>query len=121
MKLVEKGKNFVKKHKKVFIAGGVLVTTGVATFVISKDIKSMIKHEKEGQEILHVLRSTLKGGLTEAQAKIDEEIFSDLAPEIEQMVLDKGIEHAVIERYYDLGEDRLFKSVVVTIKQYAGD
>lgn len=58
--------------------------------------------------------------LDEIVRTVNEGIFADLAPEIADYVLDNGINHAVCERSYDIG-DNLFKIVTVTVKQYAGD
>lgn len=103
MKLLEKGKKFVKDHKKIVI-GGALVTTGVVSCVILKKTSVIGRHP-----------------LRDIATLIDEEIFTELAPEIEQAVLDKGVDSLRIEKYFDLGEDNLFKHVEVKITQYAGD
>lgn len=117
MKRIEKVKNYVKKHKKAFIAGGILVTTGVISFVVLK------KRPAKGSSnaILHIMRTDDGSALSEATRVIDEEIFTELAPEIEELVLNEEEDHKIIEKYFDLGKDRLFKHVKVEITQYAGD
>lgn len=118
MKRIEKVKNYVKKHKKAFIAGGILVTTGVVTLVV---LKKKLPAEGSANVIMHIMQTDDGSVLSEATRLIDEEIFTELAPEIEEMVLDEAIDHKVIEKYFDLGKERLFKHVKVEITQYAGD
>lgn len=38
--------------------------------------------------------------ITEAMNNIDEAIFTDLAPEIEELVLEEGVDEGLIERFY---------------------
>ena len=118
MKLLEKGKKIVKKHKKAIIGG---IVIGVTAYVVLKDSRALSEHEKEGKEILNTLLKLPTRSMTAASRQIDEEIFTELAPDIEELVLNKGIENALSEKYFDLGEDRLFKHVEVKITQYAGD
>ena len=51
---------------------------------------------------------------------IDERLFVELAPAIEEAVLNKGLEKTIIEEAYDLG-DNLSKFVSVTVENVYGD
>ena len=113
MKRIEKVKNYVKKHKKAFIAGGVLVTTGVVSFVV---LKKKLPVKGSANAILHIIRTDDGSVLSEATRAIDEKIFTDLAPEIEEMVLSEFAEDAWIERTFELGNN-VTKKVEVTIKK----
>ena len=109
-------KKYVNEHKVQFVVGGVTVIGIVVggRFLFKSVKKTNVKVDS------NALKKVVDNGISEITRKIDEEIFTDLAPEIENYVLDNGIEHAVSERSYDIG-DNLFKIVTVTVKQYAGD
>lgn len=103
----EKIKNFLKDHKWEIIVSILGATTGIIFLN-----RSLVKYKKEseelerqGKEILKVLEDcNRKAQIDPWTTRIDEEIFTDLAPEIEDMVLNKGLEKGWIERTYELGK-----------------
>lgn len=94
--------NFVNDHKWEIL--GTIAGTAVGLIFLNRHFKAKeraLEIEKEGKDILKVFESLpQRDPLT---LKIDEEIFTDLAPEIEEMVLNKGVEKGWISRTYKIG------------------
>lgn len=109
--VIEKTKKFVDDHKKAIVIGGVTVA-GVATVVILKD-KVTVK-EMYYRKFFDNFKKSV-AGMSEVHRKIDEQIFTDLAPEIEDMVLSEFVEDGYLDRTYELGN--VLKKVEVTIKK----
>ena len=57
---------------------------------------------------------------TPISAEIDKDIFTELAPTIEEAVLNSGVDKMVLERSYDL-DTLTHKLVTVNIEQIYGD
>lgn len=109
--VIERTKKFVDDHKKAIVIGGVTVA-GVATVVILKD-KVTVK-EMYYRKFFDNFKKAITG-MSEVHRKIDEQIFTDLAPEIEDMVLSEFVEDGYLDRTYELGN--VLKKVEVTIKK----
>ncbi len=113
----EKVKDFLKKHEvllRVLGVGAVLVIGGTAFVIMGRRRKIM---RKDGKEILDILQKDT----TELFVKnVDEDVFTMIAPAIEEAVLDKGLEKVIIDRSYDLG-DNLHKLVTVSVENIYGD
>lgn len=111
---IEDVKHVITEHKWEICAGTVLII-GSAFLGLH-----LTKRKTTGQAALKAVDTTLS--LQDKCAReIDADIFTSLATEIENLVLDSKVDHAKLERYYDLGADHLFKYVEVKINQYAGD
>lgn len=101
---------WVKEHKKEILVGaGTVIGTAVLITIGVKCSKS-----SKGKVINDMPK------LKEIGRIVDEDIFTELAPSIEETVLNKGLEKVVLERSYDLG-DNLSKYVTVTIENVYGD
>lgn len=114
---LEKVKDFLRNHKNLLLAlgaGAVIVIGGTFYVIVSKENKIL---RKKGKEIL----DTLQKNTTESPVRsVDEDVFTMLAPAIEEAVLDKGLEKLVLDRSYDLGNN-LHKLVTVSIENVYGD
>lgn len=110
--VIERTKKFVKDHKKAIIIGGVTVA-GVASVVILKD-KVTAGNEMYYRKFFDNFKKAM-ADMSEVHRKIDEQIFTDLAPEIEDMVLSEFVEDGYLDRTYELGN--VLKKVEVTIKK----
>ena len=111
-------KKFLKDNKEI------VILTIIGAFGLTIGLKAhhreKMKLKKEGEEILKVLK-TSKGGRLEPWANaIDEEVFTDLAPEIESMILNVGLEKGWIERSYSL-DPVTHKLVEISIETIHGD
>lgn len=113
----EKVKDFLKKNEvllRVLGVGAVLVIGGTTLTIMGRRRKIT---RKNGKEILDLLQKDT----TELFVKnVDEDVFTMIAPAIEEAVLDKGLEKVIIDRSYDLG-DNLHKLVTVSVENIYGD
>lgn len=112
----EKVKEFFKKHERLLqiLGAGVVVIGGTVFIIMGKRYKTV---KKEAKQILDILQKNT----TELPVKsVDEDVFTMLAPAIEESVLDRGLEKVVLDRSYDLG-DNLHKLVTVSIENVYGD
>lgn len=120
---------FGKKHgKKIAIAvGGVIVFVG--TLALFKTIfkgKGGIVDDAAlvdlmGDSKVHTPMQPFSQGIGENYAKeVDDAIFTDLAPEIEEACIRPGIDRFQTERFFDIG-DRICKHITVTIENIVGD
>ncbi len=91
---------WVKKHKKELLIGAGTVVSTVALIAIG------VKCSK--------LRLNGTGKI------VDEDIFTSLAPAIEEAVLDKSLEKIILERTYDMG-DNIAKFVTINIENVYGN
>lgn len=111
-----KAKAWFKTHYKkvLFITVG-----GAVVVILGKDAikyRQLMKDAKElGETVLKQSKT-----LTPVAKIIDEDIFTDLAPTIEEMVLDSGVEKSMIEKNYDL-DGLTHKLVTVNIERIMGD
>ena len=111
-----------KKENKALKVG--LTIAGIALlggtgYALSKHIKKQKAIAKVNKDILKNYDS-LSRNSTIVETVIDEAIYTDLAQAIEDTVLDRGMEKAIIERSYDLG-DNIHKFVSVSIENVYGD
>lgn len=94
--------NFVDDHKWEIL--GTIAGTAVGLIFLNRHFKAKERAkalEEESKELLKVFESSQQRN--PLVMKIDEEIFTDLAPEIEEMVLNKGVEKGWISRTYKIG------------------
>lgn len=77
------------------------------------------KNESKSEEHDAISR-VLNDDFERTVKEVDEDIFTNLAPAIEEAVLDKDIEKIWYDRSYDLG-DNLHKFVTVNIENIYGD
>lgn len=110
----ERFKQFLRKHKWEII--GTAVGTVVGLKMLKRHSSKARKHEAEVIDIFKTSGSRLEPW----SKKIDEDIFTDLAPELEQMVLNAGVDKAWIERCYDL-DPVTHKLVEINISTIHGD
>ena len=129
----EELKQKFEEYKPEIIAGiGTVIIIGGTIFIVKKIFRSRrsSKELSEGIELLEKMLEDTNYRLPSGTKidwmspdqirKVDELIFTDLAPEIEAYVLDNGIERAVSERSYKIGEN-LNKLVEVKVTQINGD
>ena len=115
---VEKTWDFVKEHKVEIGLTIVTTASGIGLFILGKKLYSIDTKHRSFKEFKNV--PSVTDVLPEFIRKIDEEIFTDLAPEVENLVISDGVEHAVVERSYTL-EPTLHKLVTVKIDAIHGD
>lgn len=84
-------KKFVKDHKTEIIVGGLSVAAFVCAAIASHDNESSAESSAVN-EVLDRVSNNHSG--------IDEDIFTDLAPQIENLVLTKECDNGYIERTY---------------------
>ena len=111
---------FWEDHKTGCVIAGLIIFEGVCYAILRRPHKD----EKLSTDDL-LSQFDDKGELLPAAKKellrrVDEEIFTDLAPLIETMVMDNSIEKAGIERTYDT-DINYHKIVTVLIEQVVGD
>ena len=111
----EEIKEWVKEHKTILIETGLVVGGAVLTVLVTK--KFSCHHSN------YTLVPKPELSDFEKNAKlIDEEVFTDLAPNIETAVLNKDLDKVVLERSYQLDENELLsKFVTVTVENVYGD
>lgn len=122
---VNKGFIFVKDHKVEICLTAVTVGSIVGLVLIGRKLYMLdTKHKSlnlEGVQIKDFLKGDYKCvKLSEATRLIDEEIFTELAPDIESLVLNETIEKGGIERSFTL-QPTLHKLVTVTVEAIHGD
>ena len=109
-------KDFVQEHK-AFVAtlgaGLTLVIGGTVFLITGKKRKSSTK------DIAVLLKDSSKA-MSKVEKHIDEDIFTSLAPAIEDAIKSKGVENVVLERDYNLGGN-LHKFVTVCVENIYGD
>lgn len=107
-KHMEEIKAFIKTYwKEMLMAAGVGIFTGK---VIGRAFNGNGKSNKKN----------LFTNLPHWADQIDADIFTDLAPKIEEAILNKEVESAVINTTYDL-DDLTQKVVTVTVETINGD
>jgi len=85
-------KEFWDENKAEIVLGTALtVIAGAAFGVVLRDRKIHMEAAK-GQKILDAFESTHRF--------VDEDIFTDLAPQIEDLVLTEGVDEGLIEKVY---------------------
>lgn len=106
--------DFVKEHKVEIGLTIVTTVSGIGLLILGKKLYSIdTKHKSFNvPSVTDVLPEFIR--------KIDEEIFTDLAPEIENLVICDGVENAIVERSFTL-EPTLHKLVTVKIDAIHGD
>lgn len=112
-------KDFIKRHKKKFVVGTVLVIEGCFLVIFVKEAKRKNKIAANEKRALEAVLDSMGKPLSNkeiAMRNIDEKIFTDLAPRIETLVLEEGLDESYIEEAYTLGED-VIKKVCVHIKK----
>lgn len=95
-------------------AGGYAIGRAIGKAAMKKTL-----HALEGDKILSTLDNSSKQ-FAPWTKKIDEDIFTSLAPEIEDAVLNYGLEKFWAERVYEL-DPVTSKTVTVTIDTVNGD
>ena len=116
--LKDKVVTFVKEHKKE------LIIAGVATTVIVVGV--ILKNKKAAKEIavlaLPPLPKVPKVDRVDL-AKIDEDLFTRFAPELEAMILNEHIDEGVIRATYKIhypnsnGTNEVIRDVVCTVTE----
>ena len=126
-KQIEQKLEWVKEHKKEIligscIVGGTILLTALGAKGIANSRQKLdwFKVPNEtGDKIFETLNE-VKREANEIAYHVDEDLFTNVCPTMEDTILDKGIEKLVIERAYDLG-DNLSKRVTVNIENMYGD
>ena len=93
MKKENKVKKFWDKNKgKIFAVTGWLVALGTVTVVVVNSIGSDETEEVDNTDYDNAMNSK----------DVDEDIFTNLAPQIEDMVLTEGLDEGYIEETYSV-------------------
>lgn len=130
MKNENKAIRFLKKHwKKGLVILGVATVSGVCGYAIFKNFsKPVVVADDAALQKLNDICDAIHWDIVTTKLaegasldKVDEHIFTAVAPALEKAVLlDRDVEKAVIETAYDLG-DNLSKMVTVTVENVYGD
>lgn len=122
---------WIKEHKKEILIGtGMIVGTAVLIVIGVKRSKSskslaedllVFKSDTDTRSLIDAINSA--GELDLTPKVVDEDIFTMLAPAIEQAVLDEGLEKLDLERVYFgiLNGGPLSKVVTVKVESVYGD
>lgn len=110
---LEKVKKFLRKHKNLLAvlgAGATIIIGGTFYYtIIGKRSKMQL------EEFLDILQKNTTEIPRQIIKNVDKDIFTTLAIDIEEAVLDKSRKILVLDRFYDLG-DNLHKLVTVSIE-----
>ena len=101
----DKTVKFYSDHKDQIKKGAIVVGSFALGYVICKVTgKSTLKKELDQLEWKSLDDSESKNYLPEENVirKIDEDVFTELAPAIEDAILDDSSDEDLIERYYDV-------------------
>lgn len=111
---------FWEDHKTGCVIAGLIIFEGVCYVILRRPHKDeklstddLLSQFDDKGELLPTAKEKLL-------MKVDEKIFTDLAPAIERMVMDDRIAHGRIERTYDT-DINYHKFVTVSIEQVVGD
>lgn len=112
--------SFWEDHKTGCVVAGIIIFEGVCYAILRRPRKDeklstddlLSQFDDKGELLPFAKKELLK--------KVDEEIFTDLAPLIETFVMDDRIAHGKIERTYDT-DINYHKIVTVSIDQVVGD
>lgn len=105
-----KGKRFYKKHRKAIhgiIAG---IAVGTLASIVKHHLSSDSEDNSENEESDEEVELTNK---QKDAKKIDEQIFTQLAPDIESFVLNDDVDYVEHEETYTYGD--IIKDVFVSI------
>lgn len=110
----EKVKTFLVDHEGELMVGTAIVGTFVLGYLHSKT--SVKTHE------ITVNNASVLTPLQEAHQIIDEDIFTDLAIQIENMVFEDGLNKGTVEKKYTIPYDSgsIVRKVVVTVEDICG-
>lgn len=114
----EKTWDFVKEHKVEISLTAVTVVSGIGLIILGRKLYLLDTKHKSFKSIS--VPSVTESILPDNIRIIDEEIFTNLAPEIENLVINDGVENAIVERSFTL-EPTLHKLVTVKIDAIHGD
>lgn len=106
--------DFVKEHKVEIGLTIVTTVSGIGLIVLGKKLYKLDTPHKS------INVPNMASTLPDFIRTIDEEVFTDLAPEIENLIINDGVENAIIERSFTL-EPTLHKLVTVKIDAIHGD
>lgn len=102
-------------------AGAAVVMTMVITKMYVDESRKAKLLKKEGEKILETFsKPSVKTTMAPLAAKIDEDIFVNLAPAIEDAVLQSLVDKAHLEQSYDL-DGLTHKLVTVDVETIFGD
>lgn len=103
----EKLKKFYIKHKFEIWFAGVMATllgmscAGLYIYKKGKDYGiSLTEHESEGKAILEALQGAGIGLSALNANEIDDDIFTEIAPQIEGLLLEEGLDEGGIDKNY---------------------
>ena len=125
MKRKQTFKEFCKEHKAEIIVGGIVIVGAVVGFKVWSK-----KLDIKGKKIADALKETATNLPHETYRFVDEDIFTNIAPAIEEAVLEEGLDEALFEKFYKvsypLGGDPKngfynVKKYVKVLVQDAGD
>lgn len=106
-------KEFLKKH-------GITIGASIAASAVTGIIMYKIFGTNGTVDTDTVLLKRTVSIPTPISKKIDEDIFTAIAPAIEEAVLNSGVENFTLERNYDL-DGLTHKFVTVNIERIMGD
>lgn len=111
---------FWKDHKAGCVIAGLIIFEGVCYVILRRPHKDEKLSTDDLPSQFDDKGELLPAAKKELLKRVDEDIFTDLAPLIEKMVMDDSIEKAGIERTYDT-DINYHKIVTVSIEQVVGD
>lgn len=116
-------KQWVKKHWKVVALGGLAILGGAV--IVSMNKKNE-EYDEEGEDILNTLLDSYNNEIAKRNPKIDEDIYTNIASQMESLIFDDGCDEGVITATYEVeypkfgdyakGSWKGNKEVTVTIK-----
>ena len=95
MKRKQTFKEFCKEHKMEIIIGGIVIVGAVAGFKVWSK-----KLDIKGKKIADALKEAATNLPHETHRFVDEDIFTNIAPAIEEAVLEEGLDEALFEKFY---------------------
>lgn len=126
-KQIEQKLEWAKEHKKEIligscIVGGAILLTALGAKGIADWHSKEKAHKERGEKILNAFKDVCieSTEVNEIAYHVDEDLFTNVCPTMEDVILNRDVEKLVIERAYDLG-DNLSKHVTVNIENVYGD
>ena len=99
----EELKVWAKEHKTELIAGAVVIAAFTAGCKVCKNKMELKAHEAEGQKILKAIEDSVPNLPSGNNSqRIDEDIFTRLAPMLEDAILEEGLDEYHDEVIYDV-------------------
>lgn len=106
--------NWIKEHKKEVLCCGVLAVLSYSLYKRGTTIKSIDIDDPNVKTLEDIAK------IDSPSVKIDEDIFTRVAPLMEDAILDEGVEKFNFEDAYEIGQN-VSKTVKISIDTVYGD